>query len=131
MLVKQSPEHYLRWSWNLGNHIQQGPYSIITPVYVSYNDPQTALAGSSRLFDGDAFWLRLERRGDTITALLSTDGNSWKVNSEIRVRFAPEVQVGVWCGKSPTRVMTAGYKSSEYEFHFEDFQVSPSVSEPQ
>ena len=50
LLVKQSPEHYLRWSWNLGYDRSQGPYSIITPVYVSYNDPQTAIAGSCLLY---------------------------------------------------------------------------------
>jgi hypothetical protein len=78
--------------------------------------PHPAIEGSAKYFDGEFFWLRLQRRGNTVTSLWSTDGESWTVTSEIRVRFGNEVQVGVWCGK---------LAMSDYLFTFEGFKLEP------
>ena len=78
--------------------------------------PHPAIEGSAKYFDGDFFWLRLQRRGNTVTSLWSTDGESWRVTSEMRVRFGEEVQVGLWCGK---------LSKSDYLFTFEGFKLEP------
>ncbi len=78
--------------------------------------PRGPVFGSYKYFDSEFVWLRLQRRGNMVTSLLSTDGRSWKVTSKMRVRFGNEVQVGVWCNR---------VASSPYIFTFEDFQVSP------
>ena len=78
--------------------------------------PHETILGSYKYFDSEFFWLRLQRRGNTVTSLLSTDGETWKVTAKMRVRFGNEVQVGVWCKR---------IASSPYVFTFEDFQLSP------
>ncbi len=78
--------------------------------------PHGPVFGSYKYFDSKFVWLRLQRRGNMVTSLLSTDGKTWKVTSKMRVRFGNEVQVGVWCKR---------LASSAYVFTFEDFQVSP------
>jgi hypothetical protein len=78
--------------------------------------PHPAIEGSAKYFDGEFFWLRLQRRGNTMTSLWSTDGESWQVTSEMRVRFGDEVQVGLWCGK---------LAKSGYLFTFEGFKLEP------
>ena len=77
--------------------------------------PHGPVFGSYKYFDSKFVWLRLQRRGNMVTSLLSTDGETWKVTSKMRVRFGNEVQVGVWCKR---------LASSAYVFTFEDFQVS-------
>ena len=45
-----------------------------------------------------------------------TDGESWKVTLEMRVRFGEEVQVGLWSGQ---------LSKSDYLFTFERFKPEP------
>ena len=59
-------------------------------------------------------WLRLKREGNVITAFLSEDGESWTLTSKMKVYFADEVKVGIWCGK---------LAKSDYVFRFDDFQI--------
>ncbi len=86
------------------------------PILFNTFSPHGPVFGSYKYFDSEFVWLRLQRRGNMVTSLLSTDGNTWKVTSKMRVRFGNEVQVGVWCKR---------IASSAYVFTFEDFQVSP------
>ena len=154
LLIRESPGHLFRWSWNSVNSPNLGIhnvdlYSRITPEYLSFSNgisqeaqsvmeeldadvnsmlgdddpmlfntlfPRGPVFGSYKYFDSEFVWLRLQRRGDMVTSLLSTDGRTWKVTSKMRVRFGNEVQVGVWCNR---------VASSAYVFTFEDFQVSP------
>jgi hypothetical protein len=140
LLIQVSPRHLFRWSWNSVDS-NSGVYSRITPEYLVFSSgkteqvqgdllessgddgmllntfsPHETILGSYKYFDSEFFWLRLQRRGNTVTSLLSTDGETWKVTAKMRVRFGNEVQVGVWCKR---------IASSPYVFTFEDFQLSP------
>jgi hypothetical protein len=142
LLIQVSPRHLFRWSWNSVDS-NSGVYSRITPEYSLFSSgiteqvqgergllessgddsmllntfsPHETILGSYKYFDSEFFWLRLQRRGNMVTSLLSTDGETWKVTAKMRVRFGNEVQVGVWCKRIAT---------SPYVFTFEDFQLSP------
>jgi hypothetical protein len=76
--------------------------------------PDLAVEGTLQHFDHESMWLRLKREGNVITAFLSEDGESWTLTSKMKVYFADEVQVGIWCGK---------LAKSDYVFRFDDFQI--------
>jgi hypothetical protein len=116
LIIQVSPRHLFRWSWNSVDSIS-GVCSRITPEYLIFSSGiSETIHGSYKYFDSEFFWLRLQRRGNTVTSLLSADGETWKVTAKMRVRFGNEVQVGVWCKRIAT---------SPYVFTFEDFQLSP------
>jgi hypothetical protein len=76
--------------------------------------PDLAVEGTLQHFDHESMWLRLKREGNVITAFLSEDGESWTLTSKMKVYFADEVKVGIWCGK---------LAKSDYVFRFDDFQI--------
>jgi hypothetical protein len=142
LIIQVSPRHLFRWSWNSVDS-NSGVHSRITPEYSLFSSgiteqvqgergllessgddsmllntfsPHETILGSYKYFDSEFFWLRLQRRGNMVTSLLSTDGETWKVTAKMRVHFGNEVQVGVWCKR---------IASSPYVFTFEDFQLSP------
>lgn len=61
-------------------------------------------------------WLRLERRGNQITASVSEDGKNWESLKPLRVDFSEALQVGVVAGHNTSTPISVG---------FEDFKVSP------
>jgi hypothetical protein len=146
LLIQVSPRHLFRWSWNSvdsnsgvysritpeylvfssekteqvqGDLLESsgmGTSLIDDSMLLNTFSPHETILGSYKYFDSEFFWLRLQRRGNTVTSFLSTDGETWKVTAKMRVRFGNEVQVGVWCKR---------IASSPYVFTFEDFQLSP------
>ena len=127
LLIQQSKEHYLKWSWTSVCDNSAQVYSLITPEYFVYpivkNRPHAAFAmgypeltvkGPLSHFDHLSIWLRLRRQGNKITAFSSKDGEAWTLISDMNTHFTDEVQVGIWCGKS---------SGSDYDFNFEDFTI--------
>jgi regulation of enolase protein 1 (concanavalin A-like superfamily) len=98
LLVIASPDHYLRHERNLFQ-------SMSRPGVTAYWSPplydrekmrvSTWKAGTTSPFRGESTWLRLERAGQTLTASISHDGQTWEQSSVVPTTFPETVQVGV------------------------------------
>jgi hypothetical protein len=140
LIIKQTDEHYLKWTWNSIRSFSFQNYSHVQPEYYRNSGPQLGplrnyiwywgkhrggqtrqliypeppVEGPLSFFDDKTIWLRLQRRGDVVTSWMSADGNEWKQIAKNRVFFDDDVEIGVWCGK---------LAQQEYVFHFEDFTI--------
>ena len=141
LIIKQSNEHYLKWTWNSIRSFNFQNYSHVQPEYYRNSNlpqlgpyreyvwywgphqvghlrplyyPEPPVEGPLSFFDDKTIWLRLQRRGDVVTSWMSADGNEWKQIAKNKVFFDDDVEIGVWCGK---------IAQQEYVFHFEDFTI--------
>lgn len=99
LLVWQNDSNYLRLERNLWWDTTQGKHGCYPPLFEYFKNGQymdTDPPGTLRpFFQGRSTYLRLERRGQVITALYSHDGQQWRQVSEIVVAFPDRVSVGM------------------------------------
>jgi len=61
-------------------------------------------------FQGRSTWLRLERRGQKVTASYSHDGKDWTAAKEITVELPKKIQIGVSAVNTSTKPFKAEFE---------------------
>jgi hypothetical protein len=117
LLLWQDEKNYLRlerngW-WSISG--QLGCYLPLIAYFLDGNHQgQTPKGESIESFRGRSTWLKLERRGDKVTASYSHDGQEW-MDREIVVGFPNRILAGVTAVNTSKKPFTA---------EFEDFRVT-------
>jgi hypothetical protein len=118
LLLWQDEKNYLRlernaW-WSKGDKATEC-YPPLIEYYLDgeYQGSQPKV-DSAEFFKGPSTWLKLERRGDKVTAYYSHDGTEWTMAKEIMVEFPNRIQVGV---------VAVNTSKEPFTVKFEEFEV--------
>lgn len=122
LLVWESDDHYLRHERNQFQSLKRpGVTAYWTPPL--YDRAGTRVStwrgGNADVFGGRSTWLRLERKGPTITASMSRNGRAWEQTDVLQTTFPDQVYVGVLAHQA---------SASEFICEFEDFQLQASAN---
>jgi hypothetical protein len=119
LLLWQDEKNYLRLERNAWWSRQDKATACYSPLIEYYLDGEyqgtRPKVDSAEFFKASSTWLKLERRGDKVTASYSHDGQEWTMAKEIMVEIPQRIQVGV-----------AAVNTSKKPFavEFEEFRVT-------
>ncbi len=118
ILLWQDPGNYIRLE--IATHILKGKPRHYTNF--EYRQDSQLVFTKGPAFTSGSAHLRLERRGKTITASVSTDGVQWDTFPALKVTLAENLEIGLVSINTATKPLVA---------RFEDFRVTsvPSPSE--
>jgi regulation of enolase protein 1 (concanavalin A-like superfamily) len=99
LLIWQDEKNYLRLERNIWWVAQAEKTACYPPLIEYYKEGQyqdtNPMGTLDEFFQGRSTWLRLERRGQKVTASYSHDGKDWTVAKEITVELPKKIQIGV------------------------------------
>ena len=99
LLVWQDAKNYIRMERNRYWVAGQGKYACYPPLLEYFKDGQYQNTDPDptldEFFKGKSTWLKLQRRGDKVTASYSHDGQEWTEVKEIDAELAKKLKVGV------------------------------------
>ena len=117
LLIWDSEDHYLRHERNLFQSMRQpGVTAYWTPPLYDRGGARisTWKAGNTDIFGGRSTWLRLERKGQSITASMSRDGRVWEQTAVLETTFPETVSVGVLAHQA---------SGGEFACEFDEFRL--------
>ena len=121
LLLWQDEKNYLRLERNGWWSTEDKTTACYAPLIEYYlgGDYQGTRpkVDSAEFFKGRSTWLKLERRGDKVTAFYSHDGQDWTMAEEIMVEFPRRILAGV------DAVNTS---KNPFTVEFEEFRVVTS-----
>jgi hypothetical protein len=99
LLLWQDKDNYLRLernAWWVADAARHASYPPLVEYFKNGEYQNTDPAGTlDGAFKGRSTWLRLERKGDSVTASYSHDGKEWTEAKTVEVKLPEKVQIGV------------------------------------
>jgi regulation of enolase protein 1 (concanavalin A-like superfamily) len=116
LLLWQDEKNYLRLERN--GWCRDGKIGCYKPLIEYYRDsvpPPESEATLEQFFKGQSTWLKFERRGNSVTASYSHDGEEWTTAKEITVELPPRIQAGIAAVNTSTK---------RFSVEFEQLQIT-------
>jgi regulation of enolase protein 1 (concanavalin A-like superfamily) len=119
LLIWQDEKNYLRLERNIWWVAQAEKTARYPPLIEYYKDGQyqetNPMGTFDEFFKGRSTWLKLDRRGDKVTASYSHDGKDWTAAKEITVELPKKIQLGVAAVNTSTK---------PFKVEFEEFKLT-------
>lgn len=113
LLIWQDDKTFIRLERNKWWVEEAELYACYPPLIEYHHDglfletnPAPTWAG---FFKGESTWLRLERRGDTVTASYSHDGETWATVRQMKTNLAKQLRAGVVVVNTCTKDLTVEF----------------------
>jgi hypothetical protein len=113
ILIWENDQHFLPVERN-AYRFQRRTLLNCFPPMIEYNAPGESplprVPNAGKLvFNEHHTWLRLSRRGDTISGAMSHDGENWQDIPTLEVNFPPRVRVGVHAINNSKNELNVGF----------------------
>jgi hypothetical protein len=119
LLIWQDPKTYIRLERNAWWVRETGQRAAYMPLVEYFRDGEYQGTnpgfGSDAFFKGQSTWLKIARKGKTITASYSHDGKDWTVAQEFDADLKAKLRVGVAVINTAAKPLTV---------EFEEFKVT-------
>jgi uncharacterized protein (TIGR03067 family) len=116
LFVWESENQYLRVERNQYVNAQSDTlWRFTAPVYdLKKKRVASEKISKAEFFKGSSTWLRLERRGETVTTWISHDGQNWIETGKLATQFPDRVYVGI---------AALSFSKAEFTAEFEEFSL--------
>lgn len=113
LLVWQDEKNYIRLERNRWWAAEGNDYACYPPLIEYYRDgvfqESNPTPTWASFFEGKSTWLRLERKGDVVTASFSQDGKKWRQAKRLKTDLAKQLQVGVMVVNTSTKELVVEF----------------------
>jgi len=113
LLVWQDEKNYIRLERNRWWAAEANDYACYPPLIEHFRDgvfqesnPRPTWAS---FFAGKATWLRLERKGEVVTASYSQDSEKWTQAKQLKTDLPKQLQVGVMVVNTSTKELVVEF----------------------
>ncbi|HWB14577.1 MAG TPA: DUF1349 domain-containing protein [Pirellulales bacterium] len=118
-MIWDDESNYIRLERNRWWAVEGQRYACYPPLIEYHRNGELPITNPdptwNEFFAGKSTWLRLERKGDLMTASYSHDGKKWREAKQFKAKLATQLRVGLVVVNTSIR---------ELNVEFDDFKLT-------